>query len=169
MTDEPTVRVVYTKYDGSLHWNHSALLLGEDGHGVWVGCPAGTLARRGLERAVTFTEAYVMLFPRDAWWTACFNAAPNKTEIYCDISTVPRWPDERTVTMVDLDLDVIRKRNGRIYLDDADEFEEHQVRYGYPPEVIDAARRSADWLMTAVTDHAEPFADAAAQWLKRVT
>ena len=33
--------------------------------------------------------------------------------------------------MVDLDLDVIRMRDGGI-LDDEDEFAEHQVRYGYP-------------------------------------
>ena len=36
--------------------------------------------------------------------------------------------------MVDLDLDVIRMRDGRIILDDEDEFEEHQVRYAYPPD-----------------------------------
>ncbi len=169
MSDQPTLRVVYTKYDGSLHWNHPALLLGEDEHGVWVGCPSGSQARRGHEPPVTYRRPFVMLFPRDAWWTACFNAAPHKTEIYCDISTVPQWPDAHTVTMVDLDLDVIRRRRGRrIILDDEDEFAEHQVAYGYPPEVIEAARRSADWLLAAVGGDTEPFAGAYRAWLKQV-
>lgn len=169
MTDEQTVRVVYTKYDGSLHWNHPALRLGEDEHGVWLGCPTGTAMRRGSESPVVFGHPFVLLIPRDSWWTACFNAEPNKTEIYCDITTVPRWPDAGTVTMVDLDLDVIRRRSGRIFLDDEDEFAEHQVRYGYPADVIDSARRSADRLMTAVTSRAEPFADAHRDWIKRLS
>ncbi len=167
MTNERTVRVVYTKYDGSLHWNHSALLLGEDEHGVWVGVPEGSQARRGHEPPITYKQAFVMLFPRDAWWTACFNRAPNKTEIYADITTVPRWSDDE-VTMVDLDLDVIRRREGRIILDDEDEFEEHQVRYGYPAEVIDAARRSADWLLDAVASPTQPFAGDYDTWLRRL-
>jgi uncharacterized protein len=169
MTDEQTVRVVYTKYDGSLHWNHSALLLGEDEYGVWLGCPAGSELRRGYEPPVVYRQPFVLLIPRDGWWTACFNAEPKKTEIYCDITTVPRWPDASTVTMADLDLDVIRHRNGRIFLDDEDEFAEHQVRYGYPAEVVDSARRSADRLMAAVTANEQPFAGDYLRWLERLS
>jgi uncharacterized protein len=169
MSDEPTIRVVYTKYDGSLHWNHPALRLGEDEHGVWAGCPAGSEARRGHEPPVTQHHPCVMLFPRDAWWTACFNAPPHRTEIYCDVSTVPRWPDEHTVTMVDLDLDVIRRRHGRkIILDDEDEFDEHRVAYGYPAEVVASARRSAGWLLEAVAGRTQPFHGSYREWLKRV-
>ena len=31
------VRIVYRKYDGTLHWNQPGWRLGEDGYGVWVG------------------------------------------------------------------------------------------------------------------------------------
>lgn len=95
--------------------------------------------------------------PRDGWWTASFNALPNKVEIYCDIATVPRWSDGE-VTMIDLDLDVIRMRDGRVILDDEDEFEEHQVRYAYPPDVIENARITAARLMEAVRTRAAPSA-----------
>lgn len=169
-----TVNVVYRKYDGSLHWNHSALLLGEDEHGVWTGCAADSITRKGHGPEVTSRHAYVMLFPRDAWWTAAFNNAPHKHEIYCDISTVPTWSDGE-VTMVDLDLDVIRTRRDlargrtrRVFLDDEDEFEEHQVRYAYPPDVIENARASAAWLMAAVTAGTAPFG-AAPHWLALVS
>ncbi|MFF5213442.1 DUF402 domain-containing protein [Streptosporangium sp. NPDC000396] len=162
-----SVNVVYRKYDGSLHWHHRALLLGEDEHGVWTGCVAGTSGSKGNEPPVTWPYAFVMLFPRDAWWTAVFNAAPDRTEIYCDISTVPRWSGDE-VSMVDLDLDVIRMRDGRIFLDDEDEFEEHQVRYAYPPDVIESARASAAHLMKAVTAGTAPFGPAP-RWLSHVT
>jgi protein associated with RNAse G/E len=168
------VNVVYRKYDGSLHWHHRGLLLGEDEHGVWTGCVAGSSGHKGNGPAVAWPNPFVMLFPRDAWWTAAFNAAPNKHEIYCDISTVPEWRDGE-VTMIDLDLDVIRTRRDvlkgrtrRIFLDDEDEFEEHRIRYAYPPDVVQNARDSAAWLMKAVTAGTPPFG-ATPHWLSLVT
>lgn len=153
------IRVVYRKFDGSLHWHMSARLLGEDEHGVWAGLPAMTEATRGHEPPVIFRQASVMLFPRGQWWTAAFNDAPEPTEVYCDVTTPPHWPAPGEVTMVDLDLDVVRSRSGAVMLLDEDEFAEHRVRYGYPGDVIAAAHRTAAWLRTAVAGR-EPFASA---------
>ncbi|MFI6325903.1 DUF402 domain-containing protein [Nonomuraea sp. NPDC050556] len=161
------VRVVYTKYDGSLHWNHTGRLLGEDEHGVWVGCTAGTMASKGHEPPVTYDLAFVILFPRDEWWTALFNAEGHKMDIYCDITTVPVWLDNE-VTMVDLDLDVVLRNSGKLYVDDEDEFAEHQVLMRYPPHVVAAAEASAEWLMKAVAEKQGPFGGAHLPWLSQV-
>jgi len=98
-----------------------------------------------------------------------FNAAPHRTEIYCDVTTVPQWPTGSEVTMVDLDLDVRRRRTGAVELLDEDEFAEHQTRYGYPAEVVAEAEASAAWLVNAVRAHEEPFGVASFDWLARVT
>jgi uncharacterized protein len=170
------VRVVYTKYDGSLHWNFTMRYLGEDQHGIWLGAGPGLVGHRGHEHEVVFREAQVLLFPRpdggarDAWWTAAFNAAPARTEIYCDIATPARWPDPAQVTMVDLDLDVIRRRaDQRVEIVDGDEFDEHQRRYGYPAEVIREAEQAAAWLRAALSAGAEPFAGEYRGWLAQVS
>ena len=164
------VRVVYTKYDGSLHWHHMARFLGEDEHGVWIGAPAGSTTRRGHEPPIVVEQAMVGLFPDGRWWTAFFNAEPARTEIYCDITTPPRWPAEDQVTMVDLDLDVVRLRAGRqVLLLDEDEFAEHRVRYRYPDEIISAAEQAAAWLQQEIKDGAEPFATAYRGWLDQVS
>jgi protein associated with RNAse G/E len=163
------IRVTYRKYDGSLHWNGRLRYLGEDDYGVWLGWGSGLTMRRGYNPPVTFREPQVSLFPRNAWWTGTFHAAPNELEIYCDITTVPEWPTSDEVTMVDLDLDVIRMREGRrTFIDDEDEFLEHQVRFDYPPEVIAAARNQADTLLPEVADDAEPFQAAFRGWLSKV-
>ncbi|MEU6849470.1 DUF402 domain-containing protein [Actinacidiphila alni] len=163
------VQVNYRKYDGTLHWNLRMRRLGEDEHGVWLGLPADSVMRKGHNPEVPLPEAHVILFPRDAWWTAVFNAAPRSTEIYCDITTPPRWPSPAEVTMVDLDLDVLRKRGAAApILVDEDEFAEHQVRYGYPGEVIAAAEAAAAWLMAAVADGAGPFDGSHRRWLAMV-
>ena len=131
---DAAVRVVYRKYDGSLHWHQTMNRLGEDTHGVWLGAPAGVIARKGEHGPPVVSEhAHVMLFAPDAWWTASFNAAPHVTEIYVDVTTPPVWTDPGEVTMVDLDLDVLRRRaDHSVVIVDQDEFAEHQIRYAYP-------------------------------------
>lgn len=173
------VRVVYTKYDGSLHWHYTMRYLGQDEHGIWLGSPPGLVARRGHDHKLIIDAAHVLLFPqgaqgargaREAWWTAVFNAPPARTEIYCDITTPARWPEPDEVTAVDLDLDVVRRRaDQRVAIVDVDEFDEHQRRYGYPAEVIQAAEQAADWLREAIITGAEPFAGAHRKWLAQVS
>lgn len=161
--------MVYRKYDGSLHWHQVMRYLGEDEHGVWLGAPAGCTAQRGSEPPIVLEQPFVELIPADQWWTATFNGEPARTEIYCDIGTPPRWPDPAEVTMVDLDLDVLRLRaDQRVVIDDEDEFAEHQIRYAYPPQVIAEAQRATAWLVEAVTARAEPFGSVYPGWLARV-
>jgi protein associated with RNAse G/E len=163
------VRVRYRKYDGSLHWNYPALRLGEDDHGIWLGVPMETVVFKGEPKWGPVEAPHILLMPRDGWWTATFNAEPHRTEIYCDITTVPRWPTPDEVTMIDLDLDVRRRRTGEVQLLDEDEFAAHRVKYGYPPEVATAAETTADWLRAAVRDRIEPFGSYYTHWLARVT
>jgi uncharacterized protein len=164
------VRVEYTKYDGSLHWHFTMGYLGADEHGTWLGAREGLLTRRGSEPPITIEQSHVLLVPEGQWWTAIFNGEPVATEIYCDICTIPRWLDEARVTMADLDLDVIRLRPDReVLLLDEDEFAEHQVRYGYPADVIAEAERTAAWLQDAIRAEAEPFAAAYRPWLDKVS
>jgi uncharacterized protein len=160
------VRVVYRKYDGSLHWNQLGWRLGEDEYGIWVGAPAGTPVRLGEQVREPAQAAHAMLFPRDAWWTAAFNAPPHRTEVYCDITTVPVWTDGE-VSMVDLDLDVRRRRRGEVQFLDEDEFAAHRVRYGYPSDVVAEAEAAAQWLVGALRAGVEPFGAEYRHWLAR--
>ena len=75
----------------------------------------------------------VLLVPRGRGMTAMFYTEhPEQAfELYVDITTPPVWDGDH-VTAVDLDLDVIRRFDGSWYVDDEDEFAEHQVGYGYP-------------------------------------
>jgi uncharacterized protein len=163
------VRLVFTKFDGSLHWHQTVQYLGEDEHGIWLGSRAGSMAQRGSEPPVRFEAPFVQLITADQWWTAAFNDPPAWSEVYCDISTPARWISPSQVTMIDLDLDVVRRRPaGNVFVDDEDEFAEHQVHFGYPPDVITRAEQTAAWLLAAVSAGTEPFGSAAEQWLAKV-
>jgi uncharacterized protein len=168
-TPDRDVRVVYRKYDGSLHWHLTMRYLGEDEHGVWVGAAPGNTMRKGDGPVVSIPHANLGLFPRGAWWTAWFNGEPDRVDIYCDITTPPQWPSPDEVTMIDLDLDVCRKRvDGSVHLLDEDEFEAHQRLYAYPQEVVAESVRAAELLREAISQGAEPFGDAYRSWFARV-
>jgi protein associated with RNAse G/E len=163
---EDVVRVEYTKYDGSAHRGYPALRLGEDGHGTWLGVPLNTFDDAGFK----YDDPYVLLVPRDAWWTALFNAPTRRTEVYCDIATPARWVGMDRVQMADLDLDVRRRRvSGAVELVDEDEFEVNRARFGYPDDVVGNAWAAAHWLVKALSDGTEPFAAGYHAWLDQVT
>lgn len=165
------VRVIYTKYDGSLHWHSWMFRLGEDDHGVWLGASAGHLSRRGLEPPVTLSYPHVMLLPRDRWWTAAFNTAGSRLWCYCDVTTVPAWSaggDE--VSMIDLDLDVGRVlADGRTIVMDEDEFAGHKSKFAYPETVVDQAESSAAWLAESISMGHPPFDGVSDHWLAQVS
>jgi protein associated with RNAse G/E len=162
------VRVEYRKYDGRPHRSYPAIRLGEDEHGTWLGVPGGDFIEVNGAAGFKYADPYVLLVPEHAWWTAMFNAPPRKTEVYCDVATPAIWADDR-VQLVDLDLDVRRRREGAVVeLLDEDEFAEHSARFGYPPDVADHAWAAAHFLLDALHDGAEPFAGGYHVWLDRV-
>ncbi|MEU8000980.1 GNAT family N-acetyltransferase [Catellatospora sp. NPDC049111] len=163
------VRVVARKYDGRLHWHATMPRLGEDEHGVWLGATTHTPWRRGAEPAVFFPVAHVVLIPHEGDWVAAFNAAPHRTELYIDVSDRPVWHGPDEVVSIDLDLDVVRRRDtGTVELLDEDEFDEHRVLFAYPDDVVAGARRNAEELLAAVRAHTEPFGEASRPWLERM-
>jgi len=164
-----SVQVVFLKYDGSPHRSYPARWLGEDEHGTWLGVAAGTPARVDGDRETLREEPYVLLVPERAWWTAMFNAPPRRTEVYCDVTTQATWVGGSEVTVVDLDLDVRRRRWGVIERLDEDEFAANTVRFGYPDVVVARATDASLWLATALGDGTEPFANAFRPWLAKVT
>ncbi|MGW0436591.1 DUF402 domain-containing protein [Micromonospora sp. NPDC003197] len=161
------VRVVYRKYDGTQHRDYPARRLAEDDLGVWLGVAKGTESIYHGRPSVEMIP-FVLLVPHDAWWTGMFNPPPRTSEVYCDIASPARWEGD-TVHLVDLDLDVVRRRNtGVVELRDEDEFAENRVRFGYPDDLVEKAEAAAAWLHGALGDGTEPFASAYRKWLALV-
>ncbi len=159
MSSRRQVNVRFHKWPDSLHWHFQMQRLDEDEHGVWLAAPPGTTARRGSEPLKTVWGAFICLVPRHQWWTAIWNAEGNHV-LYVDIATPPTW-DGDTVSMFDLDLDVVQHRaSGRVDVIDEDEFLDHQVRYDYPQRLIDGARAAAAKVLLALERGDEPFGTA---------
>ncbi|MCJ7780199.1 MAG: DUF402 domain-containing protein [Acidimicrobiia bacterium] len=164
-----TVRVRFSKWDGTPHWKFDMERIGEDEHGVWLWAPAGTELRRGSEKTIHVEQGFVKVITPNGWWTAVWNVGPcngsRSIEIYVDVITPAIWEGD-TVQMVDLDLDVIRRRDGSVEIDDEDEFEEHRATFGYPDHVVDKARTETARLAVAVECRDEPFGSVGERWLE---
>jgi hypothetical protein len=157
----------FTKWGGGPHWEWRGVYLGADEWGHWWFAPPGTLCSRpGL--SLVEDDPWVSLVPHDGAWAAGFYPAHKPISLYVDITTVPRWqpvanardaPGPRwEVTMVDLDLDIVLTREGDLFIDDEDEFEQHQVDLGYPSHVVALAERVSREVHDAVAAGREPFA-----------
>jgi predicted RNA-binding protein associated with RNAse of E/G family len=140
--------------------------LTEDEHGTWLGGREGINMRRGDGTLFPQGHDFVMLVPVEGDWIASVNAPTEHTSIavYIDITDRPRIVDG-VVHACDLDLDVIRTWDGSVVVLDEDEFAEHQIRYGYPPDVIAAAQATCDELFARLSAGTQPFETAARRHL----
>ncbi len=161
--------VQYRKFDGALHWRHEMIYLGDDAHGVWFGAAKGATLQRGTEAPIEAPTPFVQLVHPTAMWTAIFNEAPAKFEIYVDMTTPAEWVDEHTVEYIDLDLDVIRRPTGETELLDEDEFAEHSQTMSYPAELIEATAEAAADLQAVIERGDEPFGSASREWLAKLS
>ncbi|MGQ0434172.1 MAG: DUF402 domain-containing protein [Microthrixaceae bacterium] len=106
--------------------------------------------------------------PGEQWWV-CTWMWGNPTidiELYVDIVHPPAWTSDSCLQVVDLDLDVIRYLDGRVILNDEDEFAEHSVSLSYPVSVSTSARAAATDLFAAVAEQRPPFAARPDRWVK---
>lgn len=162
MIDE-TVRIDFRKWGGQRHWQFAMHRLGEDEHGLWLWSPPGSPMQRGHEPVKLSPSTNLKLIPENKWWTAIW-AWQRRHDLYIDIITPAQWRGT-TVTMIDIDLDIVRWADGRVEILDEDEFLEHQEAFQYPQRLIDTARATTARLALAVEARHEPFDEVAAQWM----
>lgn len=159
-TGGPLWRVEARKYDGTLHYTLPAHLVADDGQCVWLHVRAGALLHhvtRGFERPMR--RAAELLYWRSAWYNIYVNYHPggDLDYFYCNVSLPPRI-NGTTLVFVDIDLDVAIDPGGEVRLLDADEFEAHRVRYGYPPTLQHNARLAVLDIITHWRRRQPPFA-----------
>jgi protein associated with RNAse G/E len=163
------VTVQFLKNPDILHWGFDAFWLGEDEWGDWIAAPTGTARWKGDESFDPTSLPAVFLAPRDRWWHLHYNGPHgfNYTH-FIDMTTPPVWVTPNRYEMIDLDLDVAIHIDGTIEVQDEDEFEVHQLQYGYSRELIDGALAATDEIITALEARSEPFFEVADSWLANV-
>jgi len=165
----PGTRTVFRwrKWDGAPHWLHDCVYLGADEWGDWFGqLPGWSSARPGLEYEVKYPS--VTLMPPSGDFAYTRNAPPHRTQTYIDLAWDLRW-DAGSPTGIDMDLDVVRRADRGVWIDDRDEWDEHRVQHGYPLDIVEHLETLAVDLEARVRARVAPFDDASADaWLDRL-
>lgn len=159
------VAVRFDKWAGRPHWEMDLRYLGADRFGHWLGSPAGLPMQRPGRRSWAPAEL-AMLVPAEGDFVASFNGLGVDDAIYVDITDRPVLSGA-VMRAVDLDLDVVLRHDGQVYVDDEDEFEEHRVEYGYPDETVAAARASCSAVLAAIVAGQEPWRSVGHGWTAR--
>ena len=142
--------------------------LGDDESGTWLFAPRGAAASYADHGTRPLPVSFLTLVPNgNQWWMATWMRDNEAVDIdlYVDIVHPPKWTDVDRLVVIDLDLDVIRRRGGEVSLDDEDELELHAVTLQYPPEIVTSARAAAQAVLADVEDGIPPFGDFPAHWL----
>jgi hypothetical protein len=168
--------LAWRKWDGTPHWQHELEWLGEDDAGTWFGQRKGSTSfRPGMSELVRGDNAWNVVAGR-GWTVRFFRAvegggwrvaasAVGQVGLYSDIgSAIELDHAGRTITGIDLDLDVIRIGD-RLWLDDEDEFAEHRMTMGYPDDIARRAQQDAASVLELVRESAAPFDGRAMHWL----
>ncbi len=146
-----------TKYDGAAHWIQHLRALSDDGTLLQAHAAAGSpiFTSRGEFRSRYDSFAH---FWRDRWYNVVRLVEPGAATAlwYCNVITPPEF-DDGEIRYVDLDLDVTVRAGGTIELLDADEFEEHRLRYNYPPDVVRHAQAAVGELSALAQRGQFPF------------
>ena len=158
-----------SKWGDRPHWRFRGTYLGRDRHGEWIGFPAGTTFTRPGAHFEAVNDQVALVPARvdgsRPGWLATFHGpggflpvsgARVPIDLYVDMTTPAAWQGD-VVRAVDLDLDVVRGRSGRVWVDDEDEFAAHRTAYAYPPDLVDHALAACAAVSAAVRDGAPPF------------
>lgn len=166
------VHLDFRKFDGSEHWQEDYKLLGVDDVGIWVGMRRGTTFARPGTSVRSGSDTVRLLPAGDARWAACFNAPGGpRARVYVDITTPVEWSatgEGFTGTLIDVDLDVVEFFTGETFIDDEDEFADHQQLFGYSADLVAATRETADTVLDMVRQRQAPFDGTGEAWLGRL-
>lgn len=167
---EPGTRLVFRwrKWDGSPHWEHDCVFLGSDEWGDWFGqLPGWRSSRPGREFVAE--HANVTVFPPSGDYAFTRNQRPARTHTYIDLAWDLHWAEDGTPTGIDMDLDVVDREVGGVYIDDRDEWDEHRVAFGYPLDIVEQLETLAGDLESRVRAGVAPFDEAVPDaWLERL-
>lgn len=132
-------QIIGTKWDGSPHFAIAARFLGADDGGAWLGAASGWRMARATQ-TLHIPYSSVFYVPDGHGYLARFDepGVEAGTDLYVDITTVPVWRATEA-QLVDLDLDIVRDRQGRLRVVDEGEFVANSKRLNYPSDLIAAA------------------------------
>jgi hypothetical protein len=152
------VEVQVYKYDGVLHRSWPAQLLRRDGPLIVLDAKFPDEVVHDLLGTIAGGTHSLEYYWLDRWYNVFRFARPdgNLRNYYCNVNLPPKF-DGKTLSYVDLDLDILVDPDFSYRVLDVEDFERNAKQYAYPAEVEDNARRAVDELVEMIQSRQFPF------------
>jgi len=152
------VRVASLKYDGSLHREWPARLVARGDTLIVVEGVFETEVRHRLLGVIAAGTESTEYYWTDRWYSVFRFREPAGPlrNFYCNVNR-PAEFDGRTLSFVDLDIDVLVSPDSTVEVLDEDEFETNAETYNYPAAVRLRAREALAELLALVEARSFPF------------
>ena len=148
------------KYDGALHRTWNAELLRQDGPLIVLDAKFADEIVHDLLGTIAVGTHSLEYYWLDRWYNIFRFAEPDGKlrNYYCNVNQPPDF-DGKTLSYVDLDLDILVEPDSSYRILDLEDFEINARRYGYTEEVQTNARRALDEVVLLIETRAFPFND----------
>ena len=146
------------KFDGTEHRRWRASLLKKEASLLVLDAVFDEEVRHSqlglIERGTLSIEYYWL----DRWYNVFRFLEPDGSfrNFYCNVNMPPRF-DGRTLTYVDLDMDIVVSPGLSYEILDVEEFETNALRFKYPEDVRRRAHIAIDELISLIESRLFPF------------
>ena len=153
-----SILVQVYKYDGVLHRSWPARLLRRDGSLIVLDAKFPDEVVHDLLGTIAGGTHSLEYYWLDRWYNVFRFALPdgNLRNYYCNVNLPPKF-DGKTLSYVDLDLDILVDPDFSYRVLDVEDFERNARQYGYPAQVEANARRAVDELVGMIETRQFPF------------
>jgi protein associated with RNAse G/E len=155
------IKVQAYKYDGVLHRSWDAELLRQEGSLVVLDAEFPEEIVHDLLGTIATGTRSLEYYWLDRWYNVFRFAQPDGTlrNYYCNVN-VPATFDGKTLSYVDLDLDILVDPDFSYQVLDVADFEKNAALFSYTAEVQTKAREALAELVGLIEQRAFPFSEA---------
>jgi protein associated with RNAse G/E len=161
MDESRNISVRVLKYDGSDYRRWSGEITRRTSSLIQLDAAFSMDAYHPLLGDIPRGTRLIEYYWLDRWYNVLrfLNDDASTKHFYCNITTPPQLED-RVLTYVDLDMDILALPDLSYHVLDLDEFEMNAERYGYPKEVKVNAHAAVEELISLIGARAFPFQSA---------
>lgn len=152
------LKIKALKFPNVLHYEWEGEVLEKTPNYILVLCKSGRkLIHYSKNEVYTINNTSIEYFSLKEWYTAAMEVEEGiVVSTYCNVS-MPSVLNHNELSFIDLDLDLVKRKNKNWEVVDEDEFEVNSIKYQYPEELKSEALKALERLKQEVEKGRFPF------------
>lgn len=152
------LKIKALKFPNVLHYEWEGEIIEKNPNYILVLCKSGRkLIHHSKNDVYTINNTSIEYFSLKEWYTAAMEVEEGVVvSTYCNVA-MPSVLNNEELSFIDLDLDLVKRKNKDWEVLDEDEFEVNSIKYQYPEELKNEALKALENLKQEVARCRFPF------------